>query len=139
MAAIREMLDGGPVDVLTGDYLAELTMLILGRQKAEDPAAGYARSFLSQLEGCLGTALERGVRIVSNAGGLNPQGLAAAVRELGQRLGLAVQVATVSGGNLLPRLGELRTRGPPPSGERPPGDRGATAVLTPHASPCRIG
>src|SRR5438270_10352935 len=92
-SAMREMLDGGPVDVLTGDYLAELTMLILGRQKAENPAAGYARSFLTQLEECLGTALERGVRIVSNAGGLNPQGLAAAVTELAGRLGLTVRVA----------------------------------------------
>ncbi|MGY1726362.1 acyclic terpene utilization AtuA family protein [Geodermatophilus sp. SYSU D01062] len=130
-AAMREMLDGGQVDVLTGDYLAELTMLILGRQKAEDPAAGWARSFLSQLEECLGTALERGVRIVANAGGLNPRGLAAAVTALGERLGLPVRVATVSGDDLLPRLGELRGR--LRAGDRPPGDRDVDDALTANA------
>jgi hypothetical protein len=132
-SAMREMLDGGQVDVLTGDYLAELTMLILGRQRQEDASAGYARSFLSQLEQCLGTALERGVRIVSNAGGLNPQGLAAAVTELGQRLGLPVTVATVSGDDLLPRLGDLRERGLLRTGDRPPGDRDVADALTANA------
>jgi Acyclic terpene utilisation family protein AtuA len=132
-SAMREMLDGGEVDVLTGDYLAELTMLILGRQRQEDPSAGYARSFLAQLEDCLGSALERGVRIVSNAGGLNPQGLAAAVGEVGRRLGLAVQVATVSGDDLLPRLDDLRTRGLLRAGDRPPGDRDITGALTANA------
>ena len=78
--AWREMLDGGELDVLTGDYLAELTMLILGRDRLRDPALGYAKTFLRQLESCLGTALDRGVRIVTNAGGLNPAGLAAAHR-----------------------------------------------------------
>jgi Acyclic terpene utilisation family protein AtuA len=134
-SAMREALDGGllagsTVDVLTGDYLAELTMLILGRQKAEDPSAGWARSFLSQLEECLGTALERGVRIVSNAGGLNPQGLATAVAELGRRLGVPVRVATVSGDDLLPRLGDLRERGLLRSGDRPPGEGGVAGPLT---------
>ncbi|GAB3315645.1 DUF1446 domain-containing protein [Geodermatophilus aquaeductus] len=130
-AAMREMLAGGEVDVLTGDYLAELTMLILGRQRQEDPSAGWARSFLSQLEECLGTALQRGVRIVSNAGGLNPQGLADAVTELGQRLGVPVRVATVSGDDLLPRLGELRGR--LRGGDRPPGDRDVDDALTANA------
>ncbi|MGX5653195.1 acyclic terpene utilization AtuA family protein [Geodermatophilus nigrescens] len=125
LSAMREMLDGGDVDVLTGDYLAELTMLILGRQRAADPAAGYARSFLTQLEDCLGDALSRGVRIVSNAGGLNPPGLADAVRALGARLGVEVQVATVSGDDLLPRLPELVSAGRLRAGERPPADAGA--------------
>ncbi|WP_369254991.1 acyclic terpene utilization AtuA family protein [Geodermatophilus amargosae] len=129
--AMREMLDGGDVDVLTGDYLAELTMLILGRQRQEDPSAGWARTFLSQLEECLGTALERGVRIVGNAGGLNPQGLADAVTALGQRLGLPVRVATVSGDDLLPRLGELRGR--LRGGDRPPGDRDVDDAITANA------
>jgi hypothetical protein len=101
LAAMREQLDGGPVDVLTGDYLAELTMLILGRQKAKDPGAGYARSFVRQLADCLADALARGVRIVSNAGGLNPNGLAAAVHEVAGRLGVKVRVATVTGDDLL--------------------------------------
>ncbi|MEU7960294.1 acyclic terpene utilization AtuA family protein [Micromonospora humida] len=95
--AWREMLDGGELDVLTGDYLAELTMLILGRDRLRDPGLGYAKTFLRQLEGCLGTALDRGVRIVTNAGGLNPAGLAAAIGALADRLGLAVRVAHVEG------------------------------------------
>ncbi|MGQ4468287.1 acyclic terpene utilization AtuA family protein [Streptomyces violaceoruber] len=95
--AMREMLADGPLDVLTGDYLAELTMLILGRDRLKNPDAGYARTFLRQLEECLGLAHERGVRIVTNAGGLNPAGLADAVRALADRLGIPVRVAHVEG------------------------------------------
>lgn len=98
--AMREMLTGGELDVLTGDYLAELTMLILARDRLKDPGAGYARTFLRQLEECLGLAHERGVRIVANAGGLNPAGLAGRVRELADRLGIPVRVAHVDGDNL---------------------------------------
>ncbi|MFG3714859.1 acyclic terpene utilization AtuA family protein [Micromonospora sp. NPDC047730] len=101
-SAWREMLDGGELDVLTGDYLAELTMLILGRDRLRDPSLGYAKTFLRQLEGCLGTALDRGVRIVTNAGGLNPAGLAAAIGSLADRLGLTVRVGHVEG-DALPR------------------------------------
>ncbi|GGR90993.1 exopolyphosphatase [Streptomyces humidus] len=101
--ALREMLTGGELDVLTGDYLAELTMLILGRDRLKDPAAGYARTFLRQLEESLGLAHERGVRIVTNAGGLNPAGLADAVRQLADRLGIPVRVAHVEGDDLGPR------------------------------------
>jgi hypothetical protein len=100
--AWREMLDGGDLDVLTGDYLAELTMLILGRDLRRDPDLGYARTFLRQMESCLGTALDRGVRIVTNAGGLNPAGLAAALRTLGDRLGVPVRIGYVEG-DALPR------------------------------------
>jgi hypothetical protein len=106
-AAVREMLEGGPLDVLTGDYLAELTMLILGRDRAKDASRGYARTFLAQLEECLGLALDRRVRIVVNAGGLNPAGLAEAIRALAGRLGLAVAVGHVEGDDLLPRAAEL--------------------------------
>ena len=107
LAAMREMLTGGDLDYLTGDYLAELTMLILARDRAKSPDRGYAKTFLIQLEECLGTALDRGVRIVANAGGLNPAGLAQAVRELADRLGLSVRVAHVEGDDLLPRAAEL--------------------------------
>ncbi|MEU6660531.1 acyclic terpene utilization AtuA family protein [Streptomyces sp. NPDC046821] len=100
--ALREMLEGGPLDVLTGDYLAELTMLILGRDRLKGPARGYARTFLRQLEDTLGLALDRGVRIVTNAGGLNPAGLADAVRQLADRLGLHARVAHVEGDDLAP-------------------------------------
>ncbi|MFI7297342.1 acyclic terpene utilization AtuA family protein [Streptomyces sp. NPDC050121] len=100
--AMREMLTGGELDVLTGDYLAELTMLILGRDRLKDPSAGYARTFLRQLEESLGLARERGVRIVTNAGGLNPAGLADAVRQLADRLDIPVRVAHVEGDDLTP-------------------------------------
>ena len=102
-AAVQEMLTGGELDVLTGDYLAELTMLILARDRAKDPGSGYAKTFLRQLEGTLGLAVDRGVRIVSNAGGLNPAGLAEAIRGLARRLGIDVAVAHVEGDDLLPR------------------------------------
>ncbi|WP_329208497.1 DUF1446 domain-containing protein [Streptomyces sp. NBC_00683] len=95
--AVREMLTGGPLDVLTGDYLAELTMLILGRSRLKDPERGYASTFLRQLEENLGLAHERGVKIVANAGGLNPSGLADAVRELADKVGVPVRVAHVEG------------------------------------------
>ncbi|KAA6214518.1 DUF1446 domain-containing protein [Streptomyces albofaciens JCM 4342] len=103
--AVREMLTGGPLDVLTGDYLAELTMLILGRDRLKDPARGYAKTFLRQLEESLGTAVERGVRIVANAGGLNPAGLAEAVEELAGRVGVPARVAYVEGDDLMARYG----------------------------------
>ena len=106
-SAVREMLEDGPLDVLTGDYLAELTMLILGRAQMKDPGAGYATTFLRQMEECLGLAVERGTKIVTNAGGLNPGGLADRLRELAERLGLDVRVAHVEGDDLLPRAGEL--------------------------------
>ena len=97
LSAMREMLTGGDLDVLTGDYLAELTMLILGRDRLKDPGAGYARTFVRQLEDSLGLALERGVKIVANAGGLNPAGLADKIREVATGLGLDPQVAHVEG------------------------------------------
>jgi len=106
-SAFREMLEGGRLDVLTGDYLAELTMLILGRQRLQHPERGYAGTFLRQMEDCLGLALERGVTIVTNAGGLNPSGLAAALRELASRLGLSANVALVEGDDVTARAGEL--------------------------------
>ncbi|WP_457149105.1 acyclic terpene utilization AtuA family protein [Mycobacterium sp. URHB0021] len=100
---MREMLTGGDLDYLTGDYLAELTMLILARDRAKSPDRGYAKTFLRQLEDCLGLALDRGVRIVANAGGLNPAGLATAIRSLAKRLGLDVNVAHVEGDDLVGR------------------------------------
>jgi len=102
-SAMREMLSDGPLDYLTGDYLAELTMLILSRDRARDERLGYAKTFLRQLEDALGTALEKGVKIVSNAGGLNPAGLAAAVRELASGLGVNIAVAHVEGDDLAAR------------------------------------
>jgi hypothetical protein len=107
LAAMAEMLTGGELDYLTGDYLAELTMLILARDRAKNPDLGYAKTFLRQLEQSLGLALDNGVKIVANAGGLNPAGLAAAVRALAARLGLSVRVAHVEGDDLVGRADEL--------------------------------
>ncbi|ORA08103.1 acyclic terpene utilization AtuA family protein [Mycobacterium arosiense] len=107
LSAMREMLTGGDVDYLTGDYLAELTMLILGRDRMKHPERGYAKTFLTQLEDCLGEARDRGVRIVANAGGLNPAGLADAIRALAERLGIDARVAHVEGDDLLSRAAEL--------------------------------
>jgi hypothetical protein len=112
IAAMREMLTGGELDFLTGDYLAELTMLILGRDKMKSPDRGYAKTFLIQLDECLGLAHDKGVRIVTNAGGLNPAGLADAVRALAERLGVPATVAHVEGDDLLPRAAELQLGSP---------------------------
>ncbi len=109
--AAAEMVDGGPIDVLTGDWLAELTMLILARQRRRRPEAGYAGTFLAELEEVLGRCLERGIKVVSNAGGVNPAGLAEAVRSLAKRLGLEASVAFVDGDDLTTRLPELLATG----------------------------
>ncbi|MGA9525671.1 MAG: acyclic terpene utilization AtuA family protein [Myxococcaceae bacterium] len=106
-SAFREMLEGGPLDVLTGDYLAELTLLILGRDRQKNPGGGYAKTFLRQLEEALGLALEKKVRIVANAGGLNPAGLADDLRALAAKLGLSVRVAHVEGDDLVERAEEF--------------------------------
>jgi hypothetical protein len=111
--AMREMVEGGPLDVLTGDYLAELTMLILWKARQKDPSLGYAPTFLGQLEEVLGTCLDRGIKIVTNAGGLNPSGLADRVRRLSERLGLQTRVAHVEGDDLVERVPDLLASGEP--------------------------
>ena len=107
--AAREMVEGGPLDVLTGDWLAELTMYIL--HKTRERSGGYARTFLRELEEVLPTCIERGITVVANAGGLDPEGLAAAVGELARRQGLEVHVASVSGDDITPHLAALRAQG----------------------------
>ncbi len=99
-SAMRDMLEGGRLDVLTGDYLAELTMLILGKDALKDPTTGYAKTFLRQVADSLDLALQRDVKIVANAGGLNPAGLAQAIEALGTR----AKVAYVDGDDLRGRL-----------------------------------
>ncbi|MGK2932650.1 MAG: acyclic terpene utilization AtuA family protein [Solirubrobacterales bacterium] len=112
-AASLEMVEGGPLDVLTGDYLAELTMLILWKARQKNPDEGYARSVLGQLEQVLGTCLDRGIKIVNNAGGLNPGGLAAQFGQLAERLGLHPKIAWVSGDDLLPDIDAIIATGHP--------------------------
>ncbi|WP_280213245.1 acyclic terpene utilization AtuA family protein [Nocardia cyriacigeorgica] len=112
LSAMREMLEGGPLDVLTGDYLAELTMLILGRDRMKDPSLGYAKTFVKQIEECLALALERNVQIVTNAGGLNPAGLAEKLRKVAAELGLDAKIAHVEGDDLSGRAAELELGSP---------------------------
>jgi len=108
LSAAREMVEGGPIDVLTGDYLAELTLMILFKDRMKSPGAGYAKTFLRQLEEVLGTCIERGIKIVVNAGGLNPAGLAAETTRLAQKLGIAARVAHVEGDDVLADLPALQ-------------------------------
>ena len=111
LAAAREQVEGGDIDYLTGDWLAELTMLILARTRAGGRSGGWARTFLTQLEQVMGTCLDKGIRVVSNAGGLDPAGCAAAVTELAGKLGLAPRIAYVAGDDLMGRLDELTAAG----------------------------
>ena len=113
LAAAAEMVRGGPIDVLTGDYLAELTMLILAKSRSRDPSAGYAATFYRQMEQVLGTCVERGIKVVSNAGGLNPAGLAARLRQLADELGVEVSVAHVEGDDVMETLRRLQAGGNP--------------------------
>ena len=107
LSAAKEMVEGGPIDVLTGDWLAELTMLILARTRMKRPNGGYARTFVAQMEQVMGTCLDRGIKVVTNAGGLDPAGCAEAVAGVAEKLGLSPVVATVDGDDLLPRMDEL--------------------------------
>lgn len=106
-----EMVEGGPIDVLTGDWLAELTMLILSRIRAKHPGGGYARTFVNQMEQVMGTCLDSGIKVVSNAGGLDPGGCAEAVAQVAESLGLSPTIAYVDGDDLLPRIPELVAAG----------------------------
>ncbi|MDH3500725.1 MAG: DUF1446 domain-containing protein, partial [Acidimicrobiia bacterium] len=107
LSAAREMVEGGPIDVLTGDWLAELTMLILARTREKRPGGGYARTFVTQMEEVMGSCLDRGIKVVSNAGGLDPRGCAEAVASVASHLGLDPVIAYVDGDDLLPQIDEL--------------------------------
>ncbi|MFL2986717.1 MAG: acyclic terpene utilization AtuA family protein [Candidatus Poriferisodalaceae bacterium] len=111
LSAAREMVHGGPIDALTGDWLAELTMLILSRIQAKAPGGGYARTFVTQMEDVMGECLDRKIKVVTNAGGLNPEGCADAVQEVADRLGLNPSIAYVAGDDLTPRLVQLMEAG----------------------------
>jgi hypothetical protein len=111
ISAAREMVEGGPIDVLTGDYLAELTMLILLKDKMKDNERGYARTFLRQLQQVARSCVEKDIKIVVNAGGLNPSGLADASRRVYEAEGVEAKIAYIDGDDLLPRLDELMASG----------------------------
>jgi len=104
LSAAAEMVNDGPIDVLTGDWLAELTMLILARTRSKRPGGGYARSFVKQMAQVMGTCLDEGIKVVSNAGGLDPRGCAEAVADVAERLGMRPRIACVEGDDLMARL-----------------------------------
>ncbi|MEP6786363.1 MAG: acyclic terpene utilization AtuA family protein [Sphingomonadales bacterium] len=111
LEAAREIVERGEIDVLTGDYLAELTMLILWKMRQKDPSTGYATTFQAHVADLLGTCLDRGIKIVTNAGGLNPRGLAEAVRAQAAALGLAPKIAYVHGDDVVDALPGLIAQG----------------------------
>ncbi|HEY8081733.1 MAG TPA: acyclic terpene utilization AtuA family protein [Acidimicrobiales bacterium] len=112
LAAARELLDGPDTfDVLTGDYLAELTMLILWKLRRRDPAAGYVPTFEVQMADVLGDCLDRGIKVVANAGGLNPHGLKACLEAIGSVLPRPPRIAVVEGDDLAGRLADLAASG----------------------------
>lgn len=108
ITAASEMLAGGEVDFLTGDYLAELTMYILHKARKKDPSTGYAKTFVTQMEQTLTTIAEAGTKVVVNAGGLNPHGLTQKLREMIAERNLSLQVAFVDGDDVLDRLSDLQ-------------------------------
>lgn len=110
LSAAKEMVEGGPIDVLTGDYLAELTMAILYGQKMKRNT-GYVGTFLKQVKQVLQPCIEKNIKIVSNAGGLNPAAMADAVKEIAKELELDVKVAYIDGDDLSPRMQELQGEG----------------------------
>ena len=112
--APRQQVEGGDVDYLMLDYLAEVTMSILQKQKERDPSMGYARDFVGAIESVLPAILERGVKVVANAGGVNPAACAAAIRSIVPESGSSrVRIAVVTGDDLLDRLDDLIARGHP--------------------------
>ena len=115
LEAPRRQVEGGPVDYLMLDYLAEVTMSILQKQKERDPNMGYARDFIGAIESVLPAIATRGVRVIANAGGVNPPACAAAVRQVAKKNNVsdAVRIGVVTGDDLLPRLDELIASGHP--------------------------
>jgi hypothetical protein len=111
--APRRQVEGGPIDYLMLDYLAEVTMSILQKQKERDPALGYARDFVGAMESVLPAVAERGVKVIANAGGVNPPACAAAVREMAGKRGVdgKLRIGVITGDDLLGRLDELAAAG----------------------------
>ncbi|MER3428941.1 MAG: DUF1446 domain-containing protein [Pyrinomonas sp.] len=109
-APVRQV-EEGPIDYLMLDYLAEVTMSIMQKQRARDPNAGYARDFVPLMRQILPTCVARRIRVITNAGGVNPHGCAIAVRDAARELGLRVRIATVTGDDIMDRLDDLLARG----------------------------
>jgi hypothetical protein len=110
--AARQLVEGGQVDILTGDYLAEVTMALLARARMKDPGAGYVPDWLDAVGPVLAQIKAQGIRLVTNAGGMNPEGLAAAFRAQAAAQGLAFRVSVVTGDDLMPDLDRIRAAAP---------------------------
>src|SRR5690348_12576633 len=113
LSQLRRQIELGPVDFVTLDFLAEITMSIMQKQRARDPRAGYARDFVAQIEAALPLLVERGVRVISNAGGVNPLACRGALLEMANLHQQKLEVAAILGDDLLDRLGELNAHGVP--------------------------
>src|SRR5215468_1061542 len=111
LEAPLEQVRRGPIDYLTLDYLAEVTMSILQKQRSRDPKAGYARDFVELIARILPDLKERRIKVIANAGGINPMGCRDAVLEAASRQGIALKVATVTGDDITGRLDEFLKRG----------------------------
>src|SRR3954469_18376184 len=101
-----EQVRRGPIDYLTLDYLAEITMSIMQKQRARDPRQGYARDFVTMIEQILPDLVDRNIKVVANAGGVNPEACRDAVIDVAKKLGLAgkVKIATVVGDDIMDRI-----------------------------------
>jgi len=112
LSAAREMVEGGPIDFLTGDYLAELTMAILYNQRlSRGEKAGYVGTFLKQVKDVIKPCMDKGIKIVSNAGGLNPKSMANEIENILDEMGVSAKVAYIDGDDLMPRMEELQAAG----------------------------
>jgi len=111
-APVRQV-EGGPIDYLMLDYLAEVTMSIMQKQRSRDPNAGYAKDFVPLMKQILPACVERNIKVTANAGGVNVEGCADAVREVARGLGLAgkVRIGIVTGDDMMARLDDLLSRG----------------------------
>ena len=114
LSAAKDMVEGGPLDVLTGDYLAELTMTILFNQKMQrGEDKGYVGTFLKQVKAVAKTCKEKNIKIVTNAGGLNPSSMANEIEKILAELGISLKVAYITGDDLMPRMDALIKEGEP--------------------------
>src|SRR5260370_28384456 len=115
LEAPRRQVDGGEIDYLMLDYLAEVTMSILQKQKERDPSMGYARDFVGAMDSVLDAVADRGVKVIANAGGVNPPACALAIQGIAEKRGMSgkIRIGVVTGDDLLPRLDELIAAGPP--------------------------
>lgn len=112
LSAAKDMVDGGPIDVLTGDYLAELTMTILFNQRIQrGEDKGYVGTFLKQVKDVAQSCKEKNIKIVTNAGGLNPSSMASEIEKILKELSIDLKVAYIDGDDLMPRIDELNKKG----------------------------